>query len=259
MSHGKSVATMSTTNGDWNWNWEAFHDKLPPYMLLHMTAIKGPINAIASDRIDWEDRWSEFCTMKFKGWIQINLLKPKYFAKVYVDWDLLFSSILGNLWLYRNSFAFNNPLKSYGYTFDHSHALQATMLKAIVLGWFKLNSDGAQRLPDGRAKCGGTIRDSNGNWILGFSKGLGVCWIMEAELWGVYTGLLCARNLNLRDIEIEVDSLKALCFIKLGAHGQSNKVADQMMMIADVEDLEVRLFHDPPLEVGRLLHEEVGA
>ncbi|KAL4282072.1 hypothetical protein GQ457_03G008070 [Hibiscus cannabinus] len=151
--------------------------------------------------------------------------------------------------------------------------------------WFKLNSDGARMLVDGRAKCGGTINDSNGNWIMDFAKGLGVCSVVVVELWGVYMCLLCVWNLNIHNVEIEVDSLEALRLIRLGAHSQSvpgivlhivklcdrdwsvsfqhihhegNKVIDQITQFADAETLEVRWFHELLLKVGRLLHGDVG-
>ncbi|MBA0550071.1 hypothetical protein Golob_021050 [Gossypium lobatum] len=33
------------------------------------------------------------------------------------------------------------------------------------------------------------MRDTKGNWILEFSKFLGVCSILETELWNIFEGL----------------------------------------------------------------------
>ncbi|KAL4363632.1 hypothetical protein GQ457_04G016990 [Hibiscus cannabinus] len=68
--------------------------------------------------------------------------------------------------------------------------------------------------------CGGLIRDSTCAWILGFAKSIGVYSVVEAELWGVFTGLSCAWNLEIRNVDVEIDSFEALCFIKEGSKGK---------------------------------------
>ncbi|KAK8561815.1 hypothetical protein V6N12_048874 [Hibiscus sabdariffa] len=108
-------------------------------------------------------------------------------------------------------------------------------------GWFKLNSDDTRRLLDGWAKCGGTICDSNGNLIVGFPKGLGVCSAVAAELCGVYTRLgvhgQSASSIVLHIVEL-CDQDWDISFQHV--HREGNKVTDQMTRIVDVEDLEVR-------------------
>ncbi|KAK8974618.1 hypothetical protein V6N11_045184 [Hibiscus sabdariffa] len=51
-------------------------------------------------------------------------------------------------------------------------------------GCFKMNSDGSKGIEDGMAKYGGLIRDVVGSWVIGFAKAIGVCSVVEAELWG---------------------------------------------------------------------------
>ncbi|KAL4295689.1 hypothetical protein GQ457_12G025480 [Hibiscus cannabinus] len=58
--------------------------------------------------------------------------------------------------------------------------------------WCKLNVDGACDSATGRASCGGAIRSDLGQWLMGFSRHLGLCSSLEAELWGIFEGLLCA-------------------------------------------------------------------
>jgi hypothetical protein len=48
-------------------------------------------------------------------------------------------------------------------------------------GWVVLNTDGASRR-DVAAGCGGLLRNSNGQWIGGFSRHLGMCSAYFAEL-----------------------------------------------------------------------------
>ena len=53
----------------------------------------------------------------------------------------------------------------------------------------KLNTDGAFSNSTGEARCGGLIRDSNGQWKGGFVMKIGQCSIMKAKLWAICKGL----------------------------------------------------------------------
>ncbi|KAH1067419.1 hypothetical protein J1N35_032406 [Gossypium stocksii] len=57
--------------------------------------------------------------------------------------------------------------------------------KAPSIGWYKINVDGAVITTIGVASAGGLVRDSNGNWICGFNRLIGICSPLQAELWGV--------------------------------------------------------------------------
>lgn len=52
--------------------------------------------------------------------------------------------------------------------------------------WVKLNVDGATSLRTSVASCGGVLRDWNGQWIAGFSKGIGRCNAYMAEEWAIF-------------------------------------------------------------------------
>ncbi|KAK8975615.1 hypothetical protein V6N11_004994 [Hibiscus sabdariffa] len=77
-------------------------------------------------------------------------------------------------------------------------------------GWCKPNDVGAVARGSGMTACGGVVRDEEGNWLIGFSRKLGVCLILEAELWGLYEGLLAAWSINIRYLIIESDNLEAV-------------------------------------------------
>ncbi|KAE8659176.1 hypothetical protein F3Y22_tig00116964pilonHSYRG00259 [Hibiscus syriacus] len=49
-------------------------------------------------------------------------------------------------------------------------------------GWFCLNSDGVVPSSDRIGTAGGVLRDSNGSWLIGFSKKLGISSILQDEL-----------------------------------------------------------------------------
>ncbi|MBA0553857.1 hypothetical protein Golob_013000, partial [Gossypium lobatum] len=56
---------------------------------------------------------------------------------------------------------------------------------SIDSSWVCLRTDGSIKIDEGFAATGGFVRDHNGRWIVGFSKYLGNCTVIEAELWGV--------------------------------------------------------------------------
>ncbi|KAK8537856.1 hypothetical protein V6N12_044002 [Hibiscus sabdariffa] len=86
-------------------------------------------------------------------------------------------------------------------------------------GWHKLNTDGAVCVDSGMASCGGVLRTDAGGWVIGFSKRLGICTVLEAELWVVFEGLLSAWSVGVPRLILEVDSLDAVRLIQQGQAG----------------------------------------
>ncbi|MCI11142.1 ribonuclease H protein [Trifolium medium] len=85
-----------------------------------------------------------------------------------------------------------------------------------MVGWVKLNTDGASRggIITG---CGGVIRGSEGQWLGCFCKKIGRCNVITAELWGVLEGLKLANLRGFKKIELVLDSKAALQrFMKKG-------------------------------------------
>ncbi|MBA0875881.1 hypothetical protein Goshw_015966, partial [Gossypium schwendimanii] len=54
------------------------------------------------------------------------------------------------------------------------------------------------------------MRNYNGEWIIGFSKYLGNCTVMEAELWGILNGLNLILDRRFERILIQIDSIEAI-------------------------------------------------
>ncbi|KAF7811879.1 putative ribonuclease H-like domain-containing protein [Senna tora] len=79
-------------------------------------------------------------------------------------------------------------------------------------GWWKINLDGSCSSSNNIA-AGGLIRDSNGNWVMGFSKFLGGGTILYAELWAIVYGLDLAYSAGGSKIVVESDSLSAIALI----------------------------------------------
>jgi hypothetical protein len=84
--------------------------------------------------------------------------------------------------------------------------------KPPSVGWVCLNIDGACR--DGVIGCGGVIRGSEGEWLIGFSKLIGRGDAYIAELWGLLEGLKLAKRMSFKKIEVHVDSIGVVNDIK---------------------------------------------
>ncbi|KAF7844677.1 putative reverse transcriptase [Senna tora] len=85
-----------------------------------------------------------------------------------------------------------------------------TAWKAPPNGWVKINVDGSHMPGRNLISCGGVARNSKGEWICGFTKNMGRGLTIQAELWGILTGLNMAWHQNFRKVIIETDSVAAM-------------------------------------------------
>ncbi|KAK5825841.1 hypothetical protein PVK06_020709 [Gossypium arboreum] len=60
------------------------------------------------------------------------------------------------------------------------------------------------------AAIGGVTRDHERNWIVGYSRFLRACSLFEAEVWGIFDGILILLNMGYRKISILSDNLEAV-------------------------------------------------
>ncbi|MBA0805312.1 hypothetical protein Gohar_004836, partial [Gossypium harknessii] len=74
--------------------------------------------------------------------------------------------------------------------------------------WVYLSTDEAVARHSRYAATGGVVRDHNGNWIVGFTRFLGVCSPFEAEVWSILDGILLLLNKGYRRAIIITDNLK---------------------------------------------------
>lgn len=90
-------------------------------------------------------------------------------------------------------------------------------VKSIVIKWkkpyagsYKLNCDGAYDSNNKIGGMGGFIRNSYGQWVLGFQKITNVISNTQSELLALETGLKIAVQFNLQPLEIETDSTEVI-------------------------------------------------
>ncbi|KAL4388752.1 hypothetical protein GQ457_09G005630 [Hibiscus cannabinus] len=123
-----------------------------------------------------------------------------------------------SIWLQRECLAALGPLQRPFFLSGTTHG-RSGVDRSLVrwrrppVGWTKLNCDGAVVPSSGFSSCGGVIRNEFGGWLIGFSRKLGICSVIEAELWGIYEGLLVAWSLGLNRIIVEVDSADVINLI----------------------------------------------
>jgi len=64
-------------------------------------------------------------------------------------------------------------------------------------GWICLNTDRASKDNPGPAGGGGVLRGCRGDWMCGFSEGMGVCTAMKAKIKAVFRGLRLAKDMKI--------------------------------------------------------------
>lgn len=81
-------------------------------------------------------------------------------------------------------------------------------------GWVCLNTDGAIKSSPKLAGCGGIIWDHSGSWLGGFSKFIGFCNPLVAELWGCLLGLCLCYNKGWHRLLVQLDARVACLVIQ---------------------------------------------
>ncbi|MBA0644453.1 hypothetical protein Goklo_028609, partial [Gossypium klotzschianum] len=75
--------------------------------------------------------------------------------------------------------------------------------------WIQLNSDGVVKEDFGFAIVKRILRDRYNRWILGYNRFVGICSILDVELWDILKGFVIAINRGFDRIFILLDSQKA--------------------------------------------------
>ncbi|GLU12196.1 hypothetical protein SLE2022_288960 [Rubroshorea leprosula] len=81
------------------------------------------------------------------------------------------------------------------------------------IGCLKLSMNGSALHNPGPAACDGVSHDHFGRWIAGFARNIGITSVLGAEFLRIRDGLIMARNQNIQNLIVEIDSLVVFCFI----------------------------------------------
>jgi ribonuclease HI len=107
----------------------------------------------------------------------------------------------------------NATIRSFGSVHNHKEACLVSW-KPPSGAAVKLNVDGSSVGNPGRSGFGGLIRDTNDNWLLGFSGSCGITTNINAELQAIFYGLEKAWSHGCRHVKSESDCQSALKLIK---------------------------------------------
>ncbi|KAE8713526.1 hypothetical protein F3Y22_tig00110206pilonHSYRG00050 [Hibiscus syriacus] len=181
-------------------------------------------------RVIKTDKLNEFMTLPYKIWIERNLRVAEMYAQMNVNWDIRFAVYCWHIWKQRCNILFDPNYverEEFIYRCDSfvdkvmnanvSNANPSPSMSRNILswtrpptGWIKGNLDGAVRTCNNMAVVGGILRNSKGEWVFGFTRSIGRCSILIAELWGVHDLLLHTWRLGIRHIELETDNLEVM-------------------------------------------------
>ncbi|KAK8512124.1 hypothetical protein V6N12_031852 [Hibiscus sabdariffa] len=95
-------------------------------------------------------------------------------------------------------------------------------------------------MDSGLTSCCGVSRDFEGNWCFGFSRDLGLCFVLEAELCGVYEGLATTWSLGYIRIVVEMNCRDAYDMVLYG-----NISVDIMARLALIGTLAYHRYLNP--------------
>ena len=153
-------------------------------------------------------------------------------------------------------------------------------------GWVKLNTGGASRPGLDRTGCGGIIRDERGQWIMGFSRRIGVANSFTAELWGLCDGLqlCCYRDFDSLEVEINAKAIldallnpeyvnnivspllddcrmlatrfRRICFKH--CYREANRCADKLASLGASQSLDFIVLQSPPVDILTSLEEDAS-
>ncbi|MBA0646242.1 hypothetical protein Goklo_014219 [Gossypium klotzschianum] len=143
-----------------------------------------------------------------------------------VTWSYLFGLIVWRIWKNNNLFIFQNIFWSatevveVSISWAHQFEYYFSVYKNNIPNlnpinifdniWVLLSTNSVVVREIGYAATGGAVRDGDGNWIMGFSRYLGVCSLFKAEVWGILDGILILLNKGYRRAIIQNDNLEVV-------------------------------------------------
>ena len=96
---------------------------------------------------------------------------------------------------------------------DRSKVSKEVRWMKPAAGWLKLNTDGFVMGVSGLAGSGGLVRDSNGQWIIGFAKPISAASRIAVELFALREGLALCVELKVHAIAVELDAFAAISLV----------------------------------------------
>jgi ribonuclease HI len=210
---------------------------------------------------------SDFFMGDLQDWIGFNM-KNSVMWNCEGVWNVFWAMACYLLWTWRNKELHvegymrpNRPVQQvrkmmieYTQAMQNNNIVVNRSYSASMIGWVppkdgfvKLNTDGASKNMQ-QAGCGGIVRGSQGEWIRGYAKSVGMCNAFVAELWGVLEGLRIVKNMGFRKVELCIDSQSVVQVIQNG-YAQSSMGGPLLKQIWQLLD------HDWNVEISHTYRE----
>ncbi|MBA0614762.1 hypothetical protein Godav_015008 [Gossypium davidsonii] len=109
--------------------------------------------------------------------------------------------------------------------------------------WIQLNSNEAVKEESGFVMIGGVLRDRYDGWIIGYNRSMGICSVLDFELWGTLEGLSIAMYWGFDRVLIVSDSHEAVQAIQGSATKVSNSALVRRINLRMAKLMEWSILH----------------
>ncbi|OIT39909.1 putative ribonuclease h protein, partial [Nicotiana attenuata] len=183
-------------------------------------------------------------------WLKHQLKSNKSFNQ-YITWPIFLPFLLWYLWTTRNERIFHksSPYPNISkvinstqeFLFLSNWSPTRSPKRTILIKWeppdvetYKLNIDGSCLGSLGKGGTGGVFRNSNGKWILGFSKGFANATNIQMEAMSLLQGLQLAIQKRLIPLVIETDCQDLINLINNEKMLYRNIIDDCRFLLSEV-------------------------
>ncbi|KAH1074811.1 hypothetical protein J1N35_027139 [Gossypium stocksii] len=280
---------------DGGWNLDLFRIWLPEEVICKIISIPPPLPESNPDRVIWARSSSGAFSIRSAYWA----LKEPSWNPSNKQWKTIWKylgpqRVIVFLWLaVQQRLLTNSERVRMGISQSMSCALCGCAFEDLSFAlrdcpsakdvWMRILPEELKQRNTGYAASGGIARDHEGNWIMGFTRFLGVCSPFEAEVWGILDGILILLNKGYRRIRLPNDNLEVIQTLTnlnledsgipilrrtqriMKAEGvwkimhiprNQNSVADHLAKVSLQWKSSLQVFNDPPKDVTDLLQKD---
>ncbi|XVE83745.1 hypothetical protein DITRI_Ditri16bG0111000 [Diplodiscus trichospermus] len=222
-----------------------------------------------------------FFSMGYKDWL-LKILVNEDGMQSEIDWPTLFGVGVWRIWFWRNQALYDRnsrPIHSKG------EDIRCRVREILKIDEAITQSRGKQNIQEIRVRWWPPIWPrAKLNTDGAVNNATGICDVKEAELWGLYKGLIMAWEEGIRKLDVEIDNeviWKALsdkgsnqCVLSSLGHDvkelfsrewevelkqvcrEANSVADKLAKQATSWPLGLHILHDPPDDIIQLINKD---